>query len=172
MPLDDRGGQAAGRKPQPGSFGQSLLLLDEGAFDHVIPSLANVWGDFEAITVEHGGNFLEHGRTAADHGAVGCRVERRLANILEQFARLDQVGLPTFIAERLTGDGRVIDQLAAYFIAQIFVFLQVLLDVVVIGQFVGPADAVDQDDFFEAFIGFRIVDQAQIGRASCRERVS
>jgi hypothetical protein len=77
---------------------------------------------------------------------------------------VDQVGLPAFVAEGFAGDGGVVDQLVADFIAQVFVFLQILLDVVVVGQFVGPAYAMDEDDLLEALVGFRVVDQAHEGR--------
>ncbi|MBI3539353.1 MAG: hypothetical protein HY076_03670, partial [Candidatus Eisenbacteria bacterium] len=43
--------------------------------------------------------------------AVGGRVERRLADVGEEFAGLDQVGLTAFVAEGFARHGRVVNQL-------------------------------------------------------------
>ncbi len=51
------------------------LFFDEGALDHVIARRADMGRNLETKIIEDLAGVLEHGRTAADHGAVGCRVD-------------------------------------------------------------------------------------------------
>ena len=55
----------------------------------------------------------QEGRAAAEHDAVVARGERSQAKVVGEFAGSEQVGDAALVAERLTGDGRVVAELGA-----------------------------------------------------------
>ena len=77
------------------------------------------------MPAQHGLQVDQHRGAAAQHQPVVLDIERRLADILEQLAALDQVGDAAAIAERLARDGRVIDELLAREVAEEFVLEQI-----------------------------------------------
>src|SRR5260221_14465783 len=84
--------------------------LDERFLDHEMAGLA-VAAFEEGARFEHLLQFFEHAGAAAHHDAVGRDIERRLADIVEQLLRRDQIGDAAAVPERLAGHGRIIDQL-------------------------------------------------------------
>src|SRR3954469_20550912 len=86
------------------------LAFDERFLDHKMAGLAVVaFG--KTARFEHLAQLFQHRRAATHHDAVGVDTERRLADILEQLRRSDQVGDAAAVAERLAGDGRIVHEL-------------------------------------------------------------
>src|SRR6516162_4965317 len=84
--------------------------FDESLLNDEMPGLA-VTALGKAAVFEHLAQFFEHRGTAAHHDPVLGDIERRLADIVEQLRGSDEVGGAAAIAERLAGDGRIIDEL-------------------------------------------------------------
>src|SRR3546814_18271465 len=99
-------------------------------------------------------------RTAAKHGPIRLRVQRRQPDIGEQPAAFDQMRDAALVAKRLSRDGGVIDKLFFHHIAEILVAGQFGLYEIGIGQFVGVAPPVYKDDFLETIVDVRILDDA------------
>src|SRR6201996_265275 len=81
--------------------------LDKSLLDHEMARRVAAALD-EATGFEHGLQLVQHRRAAAHHDAIGGDVERRLAEIVEQLLRGDQVGDAAAVAERFAGHGRII----------------------------------------------------------------
>jgi hypothetical protein len=59
------------------------LAFDERLLNHKMAGLGVAAFD-KVARLEHLAQFVQHGRAAAHHDAVGCKVERRQADIAEQ----------------------------------------------------------------------------------------
>ena len=88
-----------------------VLFLYKRSFDHVLTQLATA-GFLEAPVVEDLGGVFEHGRATTQHEAVVFQAWFGQAQVLENLAAGHQVGEATFVAERLSSDGGVIEQFA------------------------------------------------------------
>ena len=71
------------------------------------------------------------------------------------------------VFKSLAGHGGVIQELITHHLAQKLVLGQLLGEVVVVSQFFDFAHAVDQDDFLETLISFRVAYHAQKWRHAC-----
>ena len=67
---------------------------------------------------------------------------------------------PTLILKGLARDGRVIDQFVLYQIGEVFVLREFFGNEVAVGQFIHCAHPVNQNNFVEALVTFRILNQA------------
>src|SRR6266404_3347911 len=132
----------------------------ERSFDDVVAGFAHVRGNLEPARIEKRGQIRQHRRTAADHDPVMGGIERRHSGVLEQLARLDELGDAPLIAEPLPGDGRKVNQLVSDQLAEIFMVRQFPLDEIPIRELASISHAVDQNDFLEALVRRRILDQA------------
>src|SRR6516164_2605304 len=82
-------------------------LLDDEMAGHVARAFD------KAISLKHLLQLSQHRRTAAHHDAVGCDVERRLSDIVEELFGRNQIGDAAAVPKRLARDGRIVDQLVA-----------------------------------------------------------
>ena len=115
----------------------------------------------KAARLEHLPQFFQHRRAAAHHDAVGFDIERRLADIVEQLFRGDQVGDAAAVAERLAGDGRIIQQLLGQQRPEQFVVAQLRHQLFAIGEFGDLPAAVHQHDGFKPLVHVGVLDQAR-----------
>src|SRR3984957_4161356 len=136
---------------------------NEGTLDDVVARLAHVGRDLESARIQHRGQVRQHGGTPANHDPILGRIQGRHVNVFEKLAGLYQCGNAALIAKALARHAREVNQLFAHQIAEIFVVRQLPLDVVAIGQFAAVAYAVNQNDFLEALINLRILDEAHEG---------
>ena len=68
------------------------------------------------------------------------------------------------MAERLAGDGRIVEQLLPDELADQLVVREFVLENVAVGEVGDPADAVGDDDAVELVVGFRVAHDAEEGR--------
>ena len=151
---------------------RATRLLDERPFDHVVPGVADALRDLEAEAVEHDAQVGEHRRPAADHRAVGRRVQLRQADVAAELAVFDQRRQPALVVERLPRDGRVVDQLVANLLAEIVMLGQLLGDELAVRQLAADAHAVHEDHLLEAVVGVGVADDAHERReagAGCEQ---
>src|SRR6202022_2086889 len=88
--------------------------------------------------------------------AIFLGVQRRKAEVLREFARLDECRETAVVGMRLAGDRRVVMQLLADQLAEKFVFTQILDQMLDDRALADPADTMDQDNVFEALIDFGV----------------
>src|SRR6202011_2060503 len=103
--------------------------------------------------------FLQHAGAAAQHGAVGLPIQHRKSDVVEKLARRDQVGDPTAIAERLAGNGRIVDEFIGEKRSEQFVLPKVLDQALAVGQFRHLAATVGQNNRFIGVVDIWILDQ-------------
>src|SRR5882724_3249325 len=119
--------------------------FDERLFDDKMPRLAVV-AFAETTRLEHLPQLLEHARATAHHDPVGFDLKRRQADIVEQLFGSDQVGDAAAVAERLAGDGRVIQKLFAQQRPEKFVVSQSRHQLFAISEFGDLPAAMNEDN--------------------------
>ncbi len=92
--------------------GSKERSADEGALDDEFGRLA-VRTLFQTSRFQQFLGFLQHLGRAADHAAIGCRVEGRKIQVREEFSVADQVGDAALERIVLAGHRRIVAQLVA-----------------------------------------------------------
>ena len=126
------------------------LFFDESPLDDIVACMADMRRGDEALGVQNPAGVFEHLRAAAQHRSIVLRVERRQADVLRQFAAFDEIGQSPLILKRFARRRRVVDQLVAHQIAEEFMLVQILAEIVAIGEFAHQAHAMHQHDFFRS----------------------
>ena len=131
----------------------ALVYFSTNAFSmRKLPRLARVPSVKPRVSKNARGVFKHFGSAAEDRPVCLC-VDRRQPDILEQLAAFHQRGDASVVAERLTRDSRIVDQLIAHHFAEILIIRKLAGDVVLVGQVLDEPDAVHQNHLLERFVG-------------------
>lgn len=142
------------------------LFLYERSFDDVVARLADMRRDRETTGVQKRASIRQHSRTSAYHDAIFFDVQRRKAEVLEEFARLNESRQTAVVRMRLARDRRVVMQFLADQITEEFVLTQILDQMFDDRTLAYPADTMDEDNVFEPFIDFRVLNDAHERRGT------
>src|SRR5437667_5242140 len=115
----------------------------------------------ESETFDEAAQIVDHLRTAAQHGAVARRRERRQSDLVEELGRLQMMGDAPDMAERLARHGRIIDELLAHQFTEDLVLRQHICQIIAISEICYETAAVNEYDTFELLIGLDVADKAQ-----------
>ena len=137
------------------------LLVHKRALDQVVAAYACFRGNGQTEIVQNFAGVFQHGRAAAQHGAVVLRVDFGQADVFKQFAAYHQVGQAAVVFVVFAGNDRVVNQFFFNQVAEVFVFGQFFGEAVVVRQIFFVAHAVYEDDFFKLLVNFGVFGDAQ-----------
>ena len=103
------------------------LLVHKRALDQVVAAYACFRGDGQTEIVQNFAGVFQHGRAAAQHGAVVLRVDFGQADVFKQFAAYHQVGQAAVVFVVFAGNDGVVNQFFFNQVAEVFVFRQSLV---------------------------------------------
>ena len=141
--------------------------VEKRLFHHVMCGFG-IRAFLQPVIFEHVLDFQVEGQIPAHHRAVGFRVQRRHAQILEHLARAHQIGDPAHLGALFAGGRGVIAQLVGKAFAdqfgQQFVLPDTVDQLLAVLQFAHFAAGMGDDDLVIVGIGLRIAQQRRKGR--------
>src|ERR1700704_5479298 len=164
---DDVGGRTAEWRRT--AYRTRISAFDERLLDHEMAGLA-VTAFEKTARFKHLAQLFEHARTAAHHDPVVTDIQRRPTDVVEQLFRSDQIGDAAAVAERLAGDGRIIQKLPGQQRAEKLVLPQPRYQLFAVGKFGNLPAAVNENDGFKSLVHLGILDQARERRQTCSGR--
>src|SRR5262249_22513733 len=108
--------------------------FDKGLFDHEVTRLGMIALD-KAARHEHCVELFEHRRAAAQHDAIRLPIEAGKVDVFKQLIGCNQIGDAAAVAERLAGDGRIVNELVLDQGTKELVTAQVFHEVLAVGEF-------------------------------------